>query len=459
MKATRLACFLFVLLSCQQLSFPTKISANQADYLYKFIKLQRSERPHYAEPWAHEQGVEERAYSPVYIGPQEGLMVADKIDALPGQPQGVDFNQYAGYVNVDPKAGKALFYYFVESPQNSCSKPLVLWLNGGPGCSSLGYGAMEELGPFRVSSGGKTLYRNPYAWNNVANVLFLESPVGVGFSTAEDSYTFIINWLERFPQYKTRDFYIAGESYASHYVPQLAYTIITKNKKTNQTIINLKGIAIGNAWIDDDTTFRGIYDYYGTHALNSNETNAGISSTCVQYLDQSEKEIGELDICNIYAPLCNPSATKTAYPDSVENFDPCTDNHVHTYLNLEEVQRALHAKNTSWTFCRGWADSPTTILPTIKKLMAYGMRIWVYSGDVDGRVPATSSRYSINTLKLSVKTAWRPWYSDIEVGGYVVEYDGLVLATVRGAGHEVPSYQPKRALVMICSFLEGTLLV
>lgn len=93
----------------------------------------------------------------------------------------------------------------------------------------------------------------------VANVLFLESPAGVGFSysdttsdydksgdkrTANDAYVFLINWLERFPQYKTRDFYITGESYAGHYVPQLAYTILSNNKLYNKTIINLKGISV-----------------------------------------------------------------------------------------------------------------------------------------------------------------------------------------------------------------------
>lgn len=95
----------------------------------------------------------------------------------------------------------------------------------------------------------------------VANMLFLESPAGVGFSysnttsdydhsgdknTADDAYIFLINWLERFPQYKTHDFYITGESYAGHYVPQLAYTILQNNKKTNQTTVNIKGIAVSS---------------------------------------------------------------------------------------------------------------------------------------------------------------------------------------------------------------------
>lgn len=92
-----------------------------------------------------------------------------------------------------------------------------------------------------------------------ANVLFLESPAGVGFSysnttadfvsggdagTAIDNYAFLVNWLERFPEYKDRDFYISGESYAGHYVPQLAHTILYHNKKAGKTIVNLKGIIV-----------------------------------------------------------------------------------------------------------------------------------------------------------------------------------------------------------------------
>ncbi|KAI9200015.1 hypothetical protein LWI28_001514 [Acer negundo] len=279
-----------------------------------------------------------------YVGPQDGLMEADKIDALPGQPKGVDFNQFAGYVNVDPKTGKSLFYYFVESPQNFSTKPLVLWLNGGPGYSSIGNGAMEESGPFRVNSDGKTLFRNEYAWNNGTGFSYSNNSTDYSNNgdkrTAEDSYTFLVNWLERFPQYKTHDFFVSGKSYAGHFVPQLAYTILSKNKNTNQTVINLKGIA-------------------------------------------------------------------------VKDFDPCSDKYVNSYLNLAEVQTALHAKSTNWSACRSltWTDSPTTVLPTIQQLIASGISVWLYSGDMDARIPVTSSRYSINVLNLSVETAWRPWYS------------------------------------------------
>ncbi|CAA0816639.1 Serine carboxypeptidase-like 40 [Striga hermonthica] len=304
-----------------------------------------------------EFGVSEADYT-ANAAKYEGSKRNDLIEHLPRQPQ-VPFQQYGGYVTVDVAAGRSLFYYFVEAdPKISCKLPLVLWLNGGPGCSSLGYGAMEELGPFRVSSDGKTLYENEYSWNRAANVLFLETPAGVGFSysktksdvekggdkeTANDNYVFLLNWLERFPEYKNRDFYLAGESYAGHYVPQLAQTILYHNKAKN-TVINMKGIIIGNAAINDETNNIGMFEYWQTHALISNET-----------LNQ---------ILN--------------------------DNYVYAYLNRPEVQKALHANVTksipyAWEPCNSgiinnwnWTNSAHTILPILQELMTNGIRVSIY---------------------------------------------------------------------------------
>jgi len=139
---------------------------------------------------------------------------ADRIGRLPGQPA-VDFPMYSGYVTVDEHAGRALFYWLQEVPAEAQPAPLVLWLNGGPGCSSVAYGASEELGAFRIRPDGATLFLNEFRWNRAANILFLDSPAGVGFSytnttsdlynsgdrrTAHDSYTFLVKWLERFPE-------------------------------------------------------------------------------------------------------------------------------------------------------------------------------------------------------------------------------------------------------------------
>lgn len=433
----------------------------------------------------------------VKIHDQRGMRENDRIERLPGQPP-VRFNQYGGYVTVNRTAGRAFYYYFAEahpsSHHNSHSLPLLLWLNGGPGCSSLAYGAMQELGPFRVHSDGKTLYQNPFSWNHAANVLFLESPAGVGFSysnttadfvsggdarTAIDNYAFLVNWLERFPEYKNRDFYISGESYAGHYVPQLAHTILYHNKKAGKTIVNLKGIIIGNAVINDETDTIGMYEYFNSHALVSDEITDEImkycnfspgatnqTDKCNNASEAADRSISPIDIYNIYAPLCSDTnLTQTPKRASVLHMDPCSDYYVYAYLNRPEVQKALHANVTNmsydWEPCsdviKHWQDSPSTMLPLLKEFMANGLRVWIFSGDTDGRVPVTSTKKSIKKLKLPIKTQWHPWFLGGEVGGYTQVYGGnLTFATVRGAGHQVPSFQPARALSLIMHFIAGT---
>lgn len=423
---------------------------------------------------------------------QQGLKEKDRIERLPGQPP-VKFSQYGGYVTLDKLAGKAFYYYFVEAQRSKETLPLLLWLNGGPGCSSLAYGAMQELGPFRVKSDGKTLYQNRYSWNYAANVLFLESPVGVGFSysnrssdyetngdrkTAADNYIFLVNWLERFPEYKNRDFYISGESYAGHYVPQLAHTILHHNTKAKKTIINLKGILIGNAVINDETDTRGMYDFLASHAIISDQAASDIkkscdfssdkdnqTSKCNAASDEVDKDISYIDLYNIYAPLCKNS-NLTAQPKKTSIvIDPCSENYVHAYLNRGDVQEALHANVTKlkydWEPCSDvitrWVDSSSTVLPLLHEFLNNGLRVWIFSGDIDGRVPVTSTKYSIDMLKLPTETAWHPWFAYGEVGGYTQVYKGnLTFATVREAGHQVPSYQPARALSLIKHFLDGT---
>ncbi|KAL9260785.1 Serine carboxypeptidase 1-like protein [Drosera capensis] len=461
-------------------------ASKQAEHLIRWKKSMRSANHPVKDSWS--ESTVNAAYSRRELKDDEkSSWEADKISALPGQPEGVNFNQYGGYVTVDKEAGKNLFYYFVEAPESPETKPLVLWLNGGPGCSSLGNGAFEEQGPFRVNSDGETLFLNPYAWNDVANVIFLESPAGVGFSyantpdiyndtgdfsTARDAFFFVVRWLDRFPHYKSRDFYVSGESYAGHYVPQLAYLIMRENEKPHQlNKVNLKGIFFGNGCLNNPTDNLGDYDYMWTHALISDRSHTAILSSCDfsaldvsdecnNWLDIAENETGNIDPYDIYVPVCLTSGlSNSSTPGSIDVYDPCIDNYVYNYLNLPEVQAALHAEPTNWSTCSNynWTDSADSVLPLITSLMANNMRVWIYSGDVDSVVPVTSTRYSLDTLKLPVTTAWYPWYLNSQVGGYVLGYENLTFATVRGAGHEVPTFQPERALALFKSYLSGAL--
>lgn len=432
---------------------------------------------------------------------------ADRVRDLPGQPP-VNFPHYSGYIKLDPLKGhKALFYWFFHAQQNSPHMPLVLWLNGGPGCSSIAYGAAQELGPFLVRGKGR-LILNKFSWNKAANILFLEAPVGVGFSytnktedllelgdtvAAEDSYAFLVGWFKRFPSFKSHDFYLAGESYAGHYVPQLADLIYKRNNGANKdSFINLKGFMIGNAVINEETDTDGIFDYAWSHAIISDKLYHSIVKECDsrnaenQTAENCSKHVreflvaySEIDIYSIYTPICINSPAGTPPKLQVaprlftkhdlwyrlpSGYDPCTEDYAVRFFNRDDVQRALHANLTYLSYpysaCSGvigkWKDSPDTILPIIRRLLKAGLRIWVYSGDADGRVPITSTRYSIKKLGLKIKEEWRAWFHKGQVAGWVEVYDGgLTLATVRGAGHQVPVLAPQQSLSLFSHFLSA----
>ncbi|KAK7270353.1 hypothetical protein RIF29_23432 [Crotalaria pallida] len=404
----------------------------------------------------------------------------DKITKLPGQPGNVGFDQYSGYVTVNEKRGRALFYWLIEAPHSRIpqSRPLVLWLNGGPGCSSIAFGASEEIGPFRIRPNGKKLFLNPYAWNNLANLLFLDSPAGVGFSyanktkdlytfgdgkTAKDAYTFLVNWFERFPQYKHREFYIAGESYAGHYVPQLAQLVYQRNKGIKDPVLNFKGFLVGNPVTDDYHDHVGTFEYWWNHGLISDSTysrlriacNFGSSQhptkQCAQALRVAViKEQGDIDPYSLNTMPCNESllfrhGLNGRYPWISRAYDPCTERHSNVYYNRPKVQEALHANITgipySWKSCSDivgtyWTDSPLSMLPIYRELIDAGLKIWVFSGDTDTVVPLTATRYSIAALKLPTILNWYPWYDNTKLGGWSQVYKGLTFVTVRGAGHE-----------------------
>ncbi|XP_059278274.1 serine carboxypeptidase-like 34 [Lycium ferocissimum] len=435
---------------------------------------------------------------------------ADRVIKLPGQPT-VSFKQYAGYVTVNETHGRALFYWFFEATTTPEKKPLLLWLNGGPGCSSIGYGEAEELGPFLTQKNKPELKFNNFTWNKAANLLFLESPVGVGFSytntstdikklgdtiTAQDSYNFLVNWFRRFPQFKSHKFYIAGESYAGHYVPQLAEQIFDNNKKVKkEDHINFKGFMIGNALMDDETDQKGMIDYAWDHAVISdhlydsikracNFSSEHLGGECNNLLSQYFAVYRIVDMYSLYAPKCvhnsNSSSTRPlptingAAPKSFSRiegwhqrptgYDPCLSDYTETYMNRQDVQAALHANITRipypWTHCSNnisfWNDAPSSMLPTIKKLIDGGLRVWVYSGDTDGRISVTSTRLTLRKLGLKITEDWTPWYTNNkQVGGWTVAYDGLLFVTVRGAGHQVPTFKPKQALQLVRHFLSN----
>ncbi|KAK4412820.1 Serine carboxypeptidase-like 45 [Sesamum alatum] len=434
----------------------------------------------------------------MYLSAVKAHYQADKVVSLPGQPK-VSFQQYSGYITIGGKQQRSYFYYFVEAETEPASKPLVLWLNGGPGCSSLGAGAFSEHGPFQPS--GNVLVRNNYSWNKAANMLYLESPAGVGFSysanksfyesvddemTARDNLNFLEKWFDKFPEYKNREFYITGESYGGHYVPQLANLIIQSKAK-----FNLKGIAIGNPLLEFDTDFNSRAEFLWSHGLISDATydqftsvcnysqirrqaaNGALTPVCSRVIKLVSSEISRfIDTYDVTLDVCLSSVMLQAevlnQVQDQPKIDVCVEDEANAYLNRKDVQQALHARLIGvnrWSICSDVLhyEMQNLEIPTIGilgSLVKSGIRVLVYSGDQDSVLPLTGTRALVNglakDLRLNTSEPYGAWFEGRQVAGWTISYgEFLSFATIRGASHEAPFSQPERSLVLFSSFVGG----
>ncbi|KAL3638894.1 Serine carboxypeptidase-like 42 [Castilleja foliolosa] len=436
-----------------------------------------------------------------YCFPEEDLVVK-----LPGQPA-VKFRQYAGYVDLDVKKGRSLFYYFVEADEDADNKPLTLWLNGGPGCSSIGGGAFTELGPFFPTGDGRGLRINSKSWNKASNLLFVESPAGVGWSysntssdytcgdasTAMDMHIFLMEWYKKFPKFKTRPLLLTGESYAGHYIPQLAVALLDHNEHSKDFKFNLKGVFIGNPLLKLDRDAPATYEYFWSHGMISDEIGLtimndcdfedytfdnthSVSTSCSNAIYEANKVVGDyINNYDVILDVCYPAiveqelrlkkmATKISF-----GVDVCMSYERQFYFNLPEVQKALHANRTnlpySWSMCSGFlnyseTDENINILPLLKRIIHNRIPVWIFSGDQDSVVPLLGSRTLVrelaHDLKFNITVPYGAWFHKGQVGGWATEYGNLLtFATVRGAAHMVPYAQPSRALHLFSSFVHG----
>eukprot|EP00040_Diaphanoeca_grandis_P003180 m.24065 g.24065 ORF g.24065 m.24065 type:complete len:540 (+) comp14469_c0_seq1:89-1708(+) len=195
-----------------------------------------------------------------------GAPADDAVTSLPdyGVPPAPQYSGFLDATNADPNAGVKLHYWFAETTSMDENAPIVLWLNGGPGSSSI-LGMLQEHGPLLINATGG-LTKNPYAWTNHVNLLILESPSGVGYSYCAGSLatppTGCVNtdnstsraarfaiqdfFATKFPELIKREFFITGESYAGVYVPTLAREILD-----NAPEVNIKGLAVGDPCTDN----------------------------------------------------------------------------------------------------------------------------------------------------------------------------------------------------------------
>ncbi|KAK3939928.1 putative carboxypeptidase Y precursor [Diplogelasinospora grovesii] len=399
--------------------------------------------------------------------------------------------QYSGYLD-DEANDKHLFYWFFESRNDPKNDPVVLWLNGGPGCSSL-TGLFLELGPSSIDSQLKVV-NNEFSWNNNASVIFLDQPVNVGYSysgssvsntvaAGKDVYALLTLFFHQFPEYAKQDFHIAGESYAGHYIPVFASEILSHKNRN----INLKSVLIGNGLTDPLTQ----YEHYRPMACGEGGWPAVLDESECRSMDNSLQRCqsliegcyksGSVWSCVPAAIYCN-NAMIGPYQRTGQNvYDirgKCEDSSnlcysalgwISDYLNQQDVMDALGVEvsgyescnfdiNRNFLFQGDWMQPFHKLVPSLLEQIP----VLIYAGDAD---------YICNWLGNQAWTEALEWpgqkdfnkasKEDLKLAGADKEY-GKVKASgnftymrVYSAGHMVPMDQPENSLDFFNRWLGG----
>ncbi|XP_074557347.1 serine carboxypeptidase-like 1 [Curcuma longa] len=441
---------------------------------------------------------------------QAGVSGLNTIRHLPGFKGHLPFSLETGYVNVDEANDVQLFYYFIQSERNPKIDPLIVWITGGPGCSALS-GLLFEIGPLQFDVAGYTegllpslLYRQS-SWTQVANIIFLDSPVGTGFSysstpqgqvtsdtiSSNDVCTFIKKWYADHPSFISNPLYIGGDSYSGLVVPVIAQ-YIAEGRAQDGLQFNLKGYLVGNPSTEFSYDGNAKIPYAHGMGLISDELYEATKKSCKgEYLTPGNAECesnleavnqGLFGINNVHIlePLCffaspKPGEVSTGRRELLleENFKvpllkadlplSCRSSaYMLSYLwtNNDTVRQVLGIhKGTKpfWIRCNYGINFTNDVPSSLQyhfSLTSNGYRALVYSGDHDMTVPYLGTQAWIRSLNFSIVDDWRSWWVDNQIAGFTRRYsNNLTFVTIKGGGHTAPEYLPRECLMMVDRWL------
>eukprot|EP00462_Mataza_sp_D1_P000703 CAMPEP_0175093878 /NCGR_PEP_ID=MMETSP0086_2-20121207/3267_1 /TAXON_ID=136419 /ORGANISM="Unknown Unknown, Strain D1" /LENGTH=449 /DNA_ID=CAMNT_0016366909 /DNA_START=6 /DNA_END=1355 /DNA_ORIENTATION=- len=402
---------------------------------------------------------------------------------------------WAEYITVGANKTRHLWYWFFESRSDPTNDPFVLWLTGGPGCSGL-VALFYENGPYKIEK-NLELSLNPYSWNSKANVMWVDQPVGTGFSYSDDHiehvitekgmadnmYEFLQHFFAKYPKYQSNRFFITGESYAGHYIPSLGYRIFDGNRQKQGTHINLQGLAIGNGLVDPELQYGEYVKFAADHnlvngtALGLMEAGVGVCLELIKYCRQNDT-VGWLACYNAYIE-CNFLELVPVQSTGVNVYDVreqckvaplCYDfSAVDKFLAKPDVIKALGVTGRSWTSCNRVVDLALVMAGDwmldyshqLPPMLASNISVVVYSGEFDFVCNWYGGQNWVHNFNWTGKVAFNKalnttWTVDGAEAGSAVSADGLTFVRVKDAGHLVPYNQPKNALDLLSKLFSGS---
>ncbi|KAK6242332.1 hypothetical protein SCA6_007721 [Theobroma cacao] len=391
----------------------------------------------------------------------------------------------SGYLPVNPATDSAIFYTFYEAqtPTSPLSEtPLLIWLQGGPGCSSM-IGNFFELGPWRVVSSCSqnvehlSLEPNSGSWNRLFGLLFLDNPIGTGFSiastpqeiprdqisVAKHLFIAITKFISLDPLFKRRPIYITGESYAGKYVPAIGYYILKKNSQlVASERLNLKGVAIGDGFTDPETQV-------ATHAVNAYYCGL-INEKQKHELEEAQWEAIKLvkvwnwsEATNARSKAMHLLASMTGLA-TLYDFTrsmPYQTSIVTEFLNIDEVKKALGVdESIIFEGCSGIVNAAMheDMMKSVKYMVEFLVkktRVLLYQGFYDVRIGVVSNEAWVKTMKWEgierfLMADRKIWRVSGELAGYVQKWESnLTNVVVLGAGHLLPADQALISQAMI----------
>ncbi|ORX44025.1 alpha/beta-hydrolase [Hesseltinella vesiculosa] len=432
------------------------------------------------------------------VSAQQELANKYKVTSLPGVDfSTIPFEQYAGHIQVAAEHDANIFFWKIDAINDAPTKRLIIWLNGGPGCSSMD-GLFMENGPYRVTPDLK-LQLNDGGWNQHATVVFVDQPVGTGFSfsdgngymhnmtqVSEEFTTFLDKLFDLFPSLNEQELYIAGESFAGTYIPYFADRMLLLNRE-GKAKYNLQGIAIGNGWISPVHQYEAYYDFGVQNNLFSDSLlkdaqrhlascrkEMDLTSTihyrnCELVLDDildSSKKV--IDGQNEGNPVCinmyDIRLRNESYPDCGMSW-PYDLPDVTTYLRQQGLVNAIHAskKGLGWEECShgvsaalaGDQSKPAfNLMPGIIS----EIRVLLFSGEYDLICNYIGTEYMIGNMTWNGAIGFKKaqpleWVIGDKVVGHYTEERNLTYVLIKDGSHMVPYDKPLETLDMINRFM------